>query len=1457
MGQTRRKLAAVPARTRGEATPASIRVLLIEDEPTSAELTSFYLQSGAPTAGVTVVPTLEDALACLQRAPFDLAILDLNLPDSSGLDTVRSFAQSCKAPFIVVTGEEETAMREQVIAAGAFEFLQKQQLNRESLQRLVRLASLYARNLHSLRESEARYRMLADLSSDMHWEQDAEYRFISFTGKSPSVRNAQVAMIGKRRWDGRYLNLTDADWAAHRALLEARQPFYDLQLCRLDQAGQEVWISTSGQPLFADDGTFKGYRGVGRDITAAKRAARALLESEERFRRLTALSSDWYWEQDSDFRLTFMSTSLEERTGLAAQPFLGRHRWEQPALNLTAEDWARHRAQLERHEPFHDFEMQRPTADGGSRWLAISGEPFFDKAGRFLGYRGIGRDITERKREERLLRLEQSVAHYLSGAEVKEDEAVRFVLRSLCEPQGWKCARLFRVDAHAGVMRFEAGWNAPERPLEEFMAASRKLEVRPGAGLVGSVWRTMKAQWVPDAQADERMSQLPLWRAAGLRSALAFPLISRATTIGVVSISSPRIREPDERLLHHLQIVGSQVGQFLERRRAEQLRRLEHAVNRALAQAGTSAEVLKEAMRAICETHDWDTARYFEIDAAGGVMRFRESWAKADGAAKRYVQAFEGAIYRPDEGLVGVTWRSGEPLWVPDVGADPRVAHPDIALETGMRCALAIPVAFEGAINGVMSFTSRELREPDQQLLQTLVVAARQIGQYLLRKRSEDAGRRFRLALDSAGDMVLLVDAANGTLLDFNSTACRHLGYERQELLNRRVETIVQASIDELRTSVAALTSTPERSDSQRRTYRRKDGSTFPAEVLRRMVDSPEGAIVVINARDLTEREAADRRQSAHLRYQEKIARLGQSALGVRRPDDLILDAAQAVLEGLAADAVAYVEQGSKDGTLIVREVLGLPEEPANAVAECAAADTIVEVLKTGAPALIEQATRPPLPFNWAASAASAALVPVAGERTTRGALCALCRQPSALATDEMRFIEAAASVLSTGLQRIDSEGRLAYLAQFDALTALPNRALLADRFAQMIVQARRHAKQLGVLFIDLDDFKLVNDALGHAAGDQLLRQVAARLERSVRPGDTVARISGDEFAAVLADLARPDDAAIVAQKILDTLAAPVDIGGKEVFAAASIGIATFPSDGDDAEALLRAADAAMYRAKESHRNSYQFFTAEINERSRERTRLRADLRRALEREEFSLLYQPQIDLRTGSACGAEALLRWRHPDGSLIPPLQFIPVLEETGLIIPVGEWVIRRACEDLKNWGAAGHARAAVAINISARQFRLPDLDVRIKAVIEAACVDPSLIELEITESQLMVDPEHSIRMLCNLRAAGMSIVLDDFGTGYSSLAYLTRFPLAALKIDRSFVKDVLCDQADATIVRTIVDMAKQLGLRVVGEGVETADQAAFLRQLGCEAAQGYLFAQPMPAPKLLDFFSKEIRQ
>jgi diguanylate cyclase (GGDEF)-like protein len=609
-------------------------------------------------------------------------------------------------------------------------------------------------------------------------------------------------------------------------------------------------------------------------------------------------------------------------------------------------------------------------------------------------------------------------------------------------------------------------------------------------------------------------------------------------------------------------------------------------------------------------------------------------------------------------------------------------------------------------------------------------------------------------------------------------------------------------------------------------------------EARRTVLETQDGGILVVNSRDLTERKHDEERKAAHLRYQQRIAAFAQSALACRDPQELVEDAVQQVLAALGADAVAYVERGRQPGELVARALRGA--KPDAELATVAPGSPVFQVLESGQRFAAERAV---LSFGWARGASATAIVPVPGDSSVRGALCVIWRSRS-FGPEDINFLDAAAAVLTTGLQRVSSEERLAFLAQFDSLTGLPNRALLADRFSQMIEQTRRRGLILGVLFVDLDDFKMVNDTLGHAAGDELLKEAACRLQASVRPGDTVARISGDEFALVLADLANQEDAALVAQKIIDRLAAPFSLSGQEMFVTASVGIASFPADGDNAEALLGAADAAMYRAKQSGRNAFQFFTAEINLRTRARAILGAELRRALEREEFDLVYQPKYDLLTRKPCGAEALLRWNHPERGVVGPTEFVHVLEETGLIVPVGDWVLRRACADVKASAAAGVRPLPVAVNLSARQFRQNDLDARIREIMAQASVSPGLIELEITESQLMHDPAHAIQVMRSLRDQGIRIAIDDFGTGYSSLSYLTRFPVASLKIDRSFVSGIHGHDGDAAIVRTIIEMARTLGFTVIAEGVETAAQVEFLRQFGCHQAQGYFFAYPLPA-------------
>jgi diguanylate cyclase (GGDEF)-like protein/PAS domain S-box-containing protein len=421
---------------------------------------------------------------------------------------------------------------------------------------------------------------------------------------------------------------------------------------------------------------------------------------------------------------------------------------------------------------------------------------------------------------------------------------------------------------------------------------------------------------------------------------------------------------------------------------------------------------------------------------------------------------------------------------------------------------------------------------------------------------------------------------------------------------------------------------------------------------------------------------------------------------------------------------------------------------------------------------------------------------------------------------------------------------QLSHLAEHDFLTGLPNRLLLNDRLTQAISLSRRHSGQLAVLFLDLDRFKNINDSLGHDVGDQLLQSVASRLASCVRRSDTISRQGGDEFVILLSELNEAQDAAITATKMLDAVTLPHHIGPHRIQMSASIGVSIYPEDGVTADALTKNADAAMYEAKENGRSNFQFFKQVMNIRAMERQFIESALHRALERGEFLLHYQPIVNLRTGEVTGAEALIRWPHPERGLIPPAQFVPIAEDCGLILPIGQWVLREACKQARAWIDAGRRPIPISVNISALEFRAANFLEGVHAILTDTRLDPHCLELEITESVLMKHAESTANVLHALKAMGVQLAVDDFGTGYSSLSHLNRFPIDVLKIDQSFVHDICSSPDQATIVSAVISMGKSLKKRVIAEGIETMEQLESLRAWGCEEGQGYLLDRPMVA-------------
>ena len=629
------------------------------------------------------------------------------------------------------------------------------------------------------------------------------------------------------------------------------------------------------------------------------------------------------------------------------------------------------------------------------------------------------------------------------------------------------------------------------------------------------------------------------------------------------------------------------------------------------------------------------------------------------------------------------------------------------------------------------------------------------------------------------------------------------------------------------------------------------DGTTRHLELLAGVhaADANDSLRVMGILRDVSDDVRGEIAIASQTLRQGLVARFGQMALENPDIDKLMTEAVAVVRQGLDVGLCRLFVTGELEGTLRMAAGAGwrdtwMGNHVYDAVEE-AHDQFVMGACESMVIADFRVESR--FPFSVALrehGVKSGVAVLVCGAEGPFGVLGAYDSEPNRFSDDSTHFLKSIAHALAAAADRRCAEEKLARMAQFDYLTGLPNRSLYMERLLRTTFEARRGGGTFGVLFIDIDRFKSINDTYGHGTGDLLLAQVAERLLESVRQIDMVSRLGGDEFAVTLGSLAKADDAAHVAKKIVAALAGPFLIEGRELAVSASIGISIWPTDGNDPDTLLRNADTAMYRAKEFGRNTYQFYLPQMNERVAQRALIETQLRLALERGEFLLHYQPKVSLASGTVSGFEALLRWQHPERGLVAPAEFIGILEETGLIVAVGEWVIADVCRQLCAWETAGIALLPVAINLSGKQFRHKELDTALERVLATSGVNPCLLEFELTESVLMADSQATVRTLQSMRALGVRVSVDDFGTGYSSLAYLKRFPLDTLKIDRSFINDLTTDPGDSTIVRAIINLAKGLGLTVVAEGVETVHQVEFLRQHACDEVQGFYFSRPMPA-------------
>jgi diguanylate cyclase (GGDEF)-like protein/PAS domain S-box-containing protein len=746
----------------------------------------------------------------------------------------------------------------------------------------------------------------------------------------------------------------------------------------------------------------------------------------------------------------------------------------------------------------------------------------------------------------------------------------------------------------------------------------------------------------------------------------------------------------------------------------------------------------------------------------------------------------------------------------------------------GYRSSAATPLRVHGRVVGTLNVYAAEPHAfgPDkvmllEKLATDLGVA---IGHRAALAALRESEERFRLLLEASPEAIFGVDTQG--ICTFVNPACLDmLGYTQAEMLDKCMHPLIHHTYpdgrpypkDACHVRRSTLEGKPTHVDSE--VHWRKDGSSFPVEYWSHpIVRDGELVGAVVNFVDITERKFAE---EALRKSEARFRAMAEHSADWIWATDLQGRYTYSNPQGVASLGYTADEFLALDASALVHpEDLALVDERlAKAVAAQQGWNNIV--------------------LRW---------------RHRNGSYRTLESNASAL-FDEAGQLVGFQGVDRDITDRKQAEARIEFLAHHDALTGLPNRVLLRDRFEHALAMSERSHSRVAMLFLDLDNFKVVNDTMGHAAGDQLLLEVVTRLSRCMRESDTISRQGGDEFILLLNDIPDQETVERIAGEILESLAEPVEINGHVLNASGSIGVVIYPEDGRDFDGLLQKADTAMYNAKNAGRNTYRFFDDQMNLQAHEHLLLQNRLHQALFRAEFYLHYQPQLEIDSGKVIGVEALLRWNNPELGEVVPARFIPVAEDCGLIVPIGAWVMEEACRQAQLWRQAGWPDLTMAVNLSALQFRRPGLTEMVAGALERSGLPPHLLELELTESILLQDAENNLDTVRQLKALGVRLSIDDFGTGYSSLSYLKRFAVDKLKIDRSFVRDIGTDPDDAAIVRAVIQLARSLRLGIIAEGVETQEQLAFLREEGCQEAQGFLFSRPLAPAALKAFLSERM--
>ncbi|HUQ26783.1 MAG TPA: EAL domain-containing protein [Burkholderiales bacterium] len=894
------------------------------------------------------------------------------------------------------------------------------------------------------------------------------------------------------------------------------------------------------------------------------------------------------------------------------------------------------------------------------------------------------------------------------------------------------------------------------------------------------------------------------------------------------------------------------------RRREELLLQMEHDIGRCLAEAQSVSGGLRDALAILCRAKGWEAARYFGVDERQSMLRCEASWSIADPKYAAFNEASSSLTFNRGAGLGGIVWATGEPVWVPDVTKDPRVTNGAL-VQSGIRSAFVFPVLAEGGLTGIVATFSRAVREPDERLLRATRSIGRQIGQFVQRKRAqeelEQERHKLRLVLDNMPAFVALF-TPRGRFLEVNDAPLHYLGKRREELLGQAFAEgdwwrHSESMHERVRAAIArAAAGEVVREDL---TVSGASGEIRAFDMLLAPLLDGAGAVtqIVATGIDVTDRKAAEDRVAALNRVHAVLSGINTLIVRVKGREELFHGACRIAIEE-GGFRMAWI------GLLDAEHSVVRPVASAGAVGDFfESAPLAVTAAAPGGHGLAGRAVRElrPVVSNDVRSDPqrlmrreletrginSLAVLPLIVGGQAAGVLALYAGEAGAFDAREMQLLEELAGDIAFAIEHIQKSEKVDYLAYYDALTGLANRALMQERLAEEL-RALDAGRKLSLLVLNIDRFKDINDAYGRRSGDRVLRKVAQRLTDALGDRTRLSRTGADTFAVLVPDRASEEETARLAERLLAAVFdRPIGLSDGEVRITGKVGIAVSPADATDGDTLFHQAEAAMKRAK-AQCQRYLFYTSAMTERTAAKLSLEARLRRALDNEEFVLHYQPKVAVATGALTGLEALIRWQNPELGLVPPKDFIPLMEETGLIVEAGAWAIRRAALDHRAWTERGLKPPRVAVNVSPLQLRQHDFIRRVEGCLLEG-VAPVGIDVEITESLLMADVAMSGEKLARLRELGVRIAIDDFGTGYSSLAYLARLPVQTLKIDRSFIIQMGEDADTMSLVQTIISLAHSLRLTVIAEGVDAQEQARYLRLLRCDEMQGYLISRPVP--------------